>query len=296
MLLTDWSGNFFKGKKIAVLRDKKVALVSPQAQVGDIIYALGDDLNDLVTSYYIFRSVDAKSMPTDFDQTLVDFFKANKNETRKRYVEYTHEGRLIWKEKEPPSGCFIPLEIYAHIKRKILKAGLGLPKVCDHNGDFIIHPILKEKLDFFSSNLMVYGLRSIGERDTDKLLLGTDTSKVEHFRYVGECIVDKHSLRFSHTNSSTFTEWYEKDLPANVLSNSDQELDDEDLKRFVIDSWDYLNTPAPPRMSKRFVNWVREQLHVDPSNPPEYKDYLRDYMIQLGIYFRPLPHHIIAIH
>ncbi|KAJ8062752.1 hypothetical protein OCU04_008012 [Sclerotinia nivalis] len=258
MALTDCSGNFFAGKRIAVLRNRELALVSPQARASDIIC----DFNDDSRSHHILRLLDKKNFSADLDLSLIAFFTSMKDAARKCFVEFTHEGRLTWKETDRSGRDDHLFKSYIHISKRLLQAGLRLPKVCDDHGDFIINPILKEKLDLVTSN-MITALwrigdcyRSLSEARMDKAtLLQTDTSKVEHFQYVGECILDDGPVQagpsrtgLDQDSNSSFSEWYEKDLAAEVLPDLDGDFDGESFKQFG--NLDIENpTPSDPTTS-----------------------------------------------
>ncbi|KAI9640589.1 hypothetical protein NHQ30_010888 [Ciborinia camelliae] len=95
--LTDWSGAFFADKKVAVLQNNKLALVSSQAQVGDIICHLNNDLG----MYFVLRLINSERTSAHLNSTLVDFFTTNQDTVRNRYVKYTHNGCLISIAKFP---------------------------------------------------------------------------------------------------------------------------------------------------------------------------------------------------
>ncbi|CAD6446898.1 9d3d13e4-6aac-4073-bae1-552b574167e2 [Sclerotinia trifoliorum] len=258
MALTDCSGNFFAGKRIAVLRNRELALVPTQARVGDIIC----DFKDSSASLYILRLLDKRTSSPDLDLKFIDFFTKEKEAARKHFVEYTHYGSLIWRGTGTRKlARYFRAVFDRHINKKAKQAARRLPKVCDDHGDYIINPILKAKLDLITSNTItakvdhcVYKSQKTYQAHRKReTLVQTDTSKVEHFQYVGECIMEMEPLQASSSSTGpdqesdySFSEWYEKDLLAEILSEFDESSSEESFSEESFSESDdpYINSPT----------------------------------------------------
>lgn len=108
MAMTDVSGSFFRGKKLAVLGNGTITLVSIQAEVGDGIWSFngeGEGLCSVLRSYGgdegagLVKKKEREGEKNDraeMDRTLETFFREKKRQVMERYVECRDDGRIVW--------------------------------------------------------------------------------------------------------------------------------------------------------------------------------------------------------
>ncbi|KAF7910296.1 hypothetical protein EAE99_011343 [Botrytis elliptica] len=234
MAMTDVSGNFFGGKRLAVLGNKEIALVSMWTEVGDEIWRFDGEEGG---SCYAFRGYDddegagriekketeeENDGRAEMDRTFEAFFERKKKEVMEKYIDCGDDGRLLWREKIfETSRCLFVLKkkrAYLWMANSLLRAARVLAKLGDEgnndgggkrNRKKELEENLKRKMETVVGNLLNEMTRVTDfyspkfEIKNGELILlktdvggvGTGTGGVNHVRYVGECILGPE-LRF----------------------------------------------------------------------------------------------------
>ncbi|TGO27160.1 hypothetical protein BPAE_0046g00220 [Botrytis paeoniae] len=226
MAMTDVSGNFFGGKKLAVLRNKEIALVSMWTEVGDEIWRFDGEEEGLC---YVFRGYDddegagriekkktekKNDGRAEMDRTFEAFFERKKKEAMEKYVDCGDDGRLFWHESIfETRRCWLVLKkrAYLWMANSLLRAARVLAKLAGEGNndggkkrdrDKELEENLKRKVEMVVGNLL-NEMRRVSDhyptmereiKNREVILLktdvggvGTGTGGVNHVRYVGEC-------------------------------------------------------------------------------------------------------------
>ncbi|THV47300.1 hypothetical protein BGAL_0321g00150 [Botrytis galanthina] len=148
MAMTDVSGNFFSGKKLAVLRNKEIALVSMWTEVGDEIWRF-DGKEE--RSYCVFRGFDGdegagliekkekdgeeggeKDGRAELDRRFEVFFREKKKQSMERYVECRDDGRIAWNKKILKTNAnlsFMGDSAHKNVRNSLMRAAQVLAKL-----------------------------------------------------------------------------------------------------------------------------------------------------------------------
>ncbi|KAF7893640.1 uncharacterized protein EAF02_001178 [Botrytis sinoallii] len=150
MAMTDVSGNFFGGKKLAVLRNREIALVSMWTEVGDEIWRFDEEEEG---SCYVFRGYDddkgARQIEkketeeendgrAEMDRTFEAFFERKKKGVMEKYVDCGDDGRILWRERIfETRRCFLVLKkrAYLWMANSLLRAARVLAKLEDEGNN-----------------------------------------------------------------------------------------------------------------------------------------------------------------
>lgn len=222
MAMTNASGSFFRGKKLAVLGNGTIALVSMQAKVGDGIWSFngdGEGLCSVLRSYVgdegagLVKKKGREGENNDraeMDRTFKAFFREEKREVMERYVECRDDGRIVWNKgmlNTNMSMRFMGETAYQTIRNSSLRAARALAKLKsegNYNGGRERKELkenLKRKMEMVVGNVLkeMHDTRhNDGNETRDVMLLRTDVDGigmmergvVKHVRFVGECVVE----------------------------------------------------------------------------------------------------------
>ncbi|TGO58942.1 hypothetical protein BOTNAR_0172g00290 [Botryotinia narcissicola] len=234
MAMTDVSGNFFRGKKLAGLGNGKIALVGVRAEVGDGIWSFngeeegpyyllrgfnGDEGAELIEKKEKDRENDSRA---EMDRKFEEFFERKKKEVMEKYVDCGDDGRILWHNSVVKKGeCVLVLvkRAYLWMENSLLRAAQVLAKLGGEgendeggkrNRNKQLQENLKRKMETVVGNLLKDMTRpskfysapkfemkhgEVNLLKTDVGGVGTGTGGVNHVWYVGECIFGSE-LRF----------------------------------------------------------------------------------------------------
>ncbi|TGO07596.1 hypothetical protein BTUL_0261g00130 [Botrytis tulipae] len=213
MAMTDVSGNFFGGKKLAVLRNKEIALVSMWTEVGYEIWRFDGKEEG---PCYVFRGYDddegtgriekkeieeENDGRAELDRTFEAFFREKKKQVMERYVECRDDGRIVWNKKILEINVILSFtgdSAHKTMRNSLMRAARVLAKLESEVNDDgkrkrekELKENLKRKMEMVVGNVLqemrdeprdrfhtgIHG-QSHEIRDTDVMLLKTDVDGI----------------------------------------------------------------------------------------------------------------------
>lgn len=244
MAMTDISGNFFRGTKLAGLDNGKIALVSVRAEVGDGIWSFNGEEEG---RYYVLRGFDGdegagliekkkKDGRVEMDRRFEAFFREGKKQSMERYVECRDDGRIAWNKKILETNAnlsFMGDSAHRTMRNSLMRAARVLAKLESEMNDDMkksrekeLKENLKRKMEMVVGNVLQemndrprerfsdggYHDQSHVITHTNVMLLRTDVDgigmergTVKHVRFVGECVFGVESMP---CESNDEKEWY----------------------------------------------------------------------------------------
>ncbi|KAF7888783.1 hypothetical protein EAF00_009083 [Botryotinia globosa] len=252
------------GKKLAVLGNGKIALVSVRVEAGDEVWRF-DGENE--GPCYVFRGYDDEEGAgriemketgeenggrAEMDRTFEAFFRKMKRQVMERYVECRDDGRIAWNKKISETNGnmgFMGESAYKTISNSLARAARVLAKLesevnddgkrerekelkenLKRNMEMVVGNVLQEMHEMhemehhYLSDARVYHDQNVMLLRTDVVGIAMDRGVVKHVRFLGECVFDDES---KHRQLEDKKEYWIMSKEENWIEKKCQEVEEE---------------------------------------------------------------------